>query len=198
MRAGTKRRAGLFLRVLGLGVVISAVLGAVAGSVFRTWPLFGALSGTINGLVLTAIIAGAEIFLPPTRLGHALERAPFLVTFAARGLVYSVVILLVAGGGLGRRIATAVLLSGELGQAVDQTKGMPAMLAVAVTFLGLLPLVGLLQLSRLLGEGNLRDVVLGRHHRPHTEERFFLFRSEERRVGKECTSWCRSRWSPYH
>ena len=23
-------------------------------------------------------------------------------------------------------------------------------------------------------------------------------RSEERRVGKECTSWCRSRWSPYH
>ena len=25
-----------------------------------------------------------------------------------------------------------------------------------------------------------------------------LGRSEERRVGKECTSWCRSRWSPYH
>ena len=24
------------------------------------------------------------------------------------------------------------------------------------------------------------------------------FRSEERRVGKECTSVCRSRWSPYH
>jgi len=26
----------------------------------------------------------------------------------------------------------------------------------------------------------------------------FTLRSEERRVGKECTSWCRSRWSPYH
>ena len=25
-----------------------------------------------------------------------------------------------------------------------------------------------------------------------------VVRSEERRVGKECTSWCRSRWSPYH
>ena len=25
-----------------------------------------------------------------------------------------------------------------------------------------------------------------------------MLRSEERRVGKECTSWCRSRWSPYH
>src|SRR3546814_19927820 len=35
-------------------------------------------------------------------------------------------------------------------------------------------------------------------------ERFFvkngewLLRSEERRVGKECVSTCRSRWSPYH
>src|SRR3546814_11643204 len=27
---------------------------------------------------------------------------------------------------------------------------------------------------------------------------FNFFRSEERRVGKECVSTCRSRWSPYH
>src|SRR3546814_14326808 len=27
---------------------------------------------------------------------------------------------------------------------------------------------------------------------------FFWVRSEERRVGKECVSTCRSRWSPYH
>ena len=26
----------------------------------------------------------------------------------------------------------------------------------------------------------------------------FALRSEERRVGKECASMCRSRWSPYH
>src|SRR3546814_13406014 len=26
----------------------------------------------------------------------------------------------------------------------------------------------------------------------------FVLRSEERRVGKECVSTCRSRWSPYH
>src|SRR3546814_11373060 len=29
--------------------------------------------------------------------------------------------------------------------------------------------------------------------KPHTQ-----FRSEERRVGKECVSTCRYRWSPYH
>src|SRR3546814_15351171 len=27
---------------------------------------------------------------------------------------------------------------------------------------------------------------------------YFLKRSEERRVGKECVSTCRSRWSPYN
>src|SRR3546814_21149143 len=33
--------------------------------------------------------------------------------------------------------------------------------------------------------------------RTHLRERFDE-RSEERRVGKECVSTCRSRWSPYH
>src|SRR3546814_11357188 len=33
-----------------------------------------------------------------------------------------------------------------------------------------------------------------REHRARIES----FRSEERRVGKECVSTCRSRWSPYH
>src|SRR3546814_16537348 len=34
------------------------------------------------------------------------------------------------------------------------------------------------------------DTMLGHRHLRH--------RSEERRVGKECVSTCRSRWSPYH
>src|SRR3546814_8063227 len=33
--------------------------------------------------------------------------------------------------------------------------------------------------------------LLNRPHRPD-------MRSEERRVGKECVSTCRSRWTPYH
>src|SRR3546814_19420245 len=31
-----------------------------------------------------------------------------------------------------------------------------------------------------------------------TKGRAYMMRSEERRVGKECVSTCRSRWSPYH
>src|SRR3546814_12432577 len=36
--------------------------------------------------------------------------------------------------------------------------------------------------------------VLDAHRRQHA----LVARSEERRVGKECVSTCRSRWSPYH
>src|SRR3546814_13344993 len=61
----------------------------------------------------------------------------------------------------------------------------------------------------------LQDVMVAlRHRRPvaHCGHRLFanaerhlrtiadlqsLYRSEERRVGKECVSTCRSRWSPY-
>src|SRR3546814_5045400 len=37
----------------------------------------------------------------------------------------------------------------------------------------------------------------GRGHRP-ADRQCDRRRSEERRVGKECVSTCRSRWSPYH
>src|SRR3546814_15266537 len=37
------------------------------------------------------------------------------------------------------------------------------------------------------------DLAFFHHSSPGT-----LIRSEERRVGKECVSTCRSRWSPYH
>src|SRR3546814_12833086 len=39
---------------------------------------------------------------------------------------------------------------------------------------------------------------LSRHFVGDTAETAALLRSEERRVGKECVSTCRSRWSPYH
>src|SRR3546814_14480150 len=40
------------------------------------------------------------------------------------------------------------------------------------------------------------DDGAGRHRRMARDG--VLYRSEERRVGKECVSMCRPRWSPYH
>ena len=43
-------------------------------------------------------------------------------------------------------------------------------------------------------EASVDDIVV----KTREEDTLIKDRSEERRVGKECTSWCRSRWSPYH
>src|SRR3546814_12780518 len=43
-----------------------------------------------------------------------------------------------------------------------------------------------------------RDEFVELYARITTPDRPALTRSEERRVGKECVSTCRSRWSPYH
>src|SRR3546814_4984853 len=40
--------------------------------------------------------------------------------------------------------------------------------------------------------------VLETRQRVDTAAEVLASRSEERRVGKECVSTCRSRWSPYH
>ena len=44
--------------------------------------------------------------------------------------------------------------------------------------------------AKKIGPGRWQNVTTGEFH-----ERV---RSEERRVGKECSEPCRSRWSPYH
>src|SRR3546814_6916021 len=53
--------------------------------------------------------------------------------------------------------------------------------------------------------GDRDSIMIKSHHQRiiaivDPSERIFQIehRSEERRVGKECVSTCRSRWSPYH
>src|SRR3546814_14527668 len=75
--------------------------------------------------------------------------------------------------------------------------------------LGLRILEPLFECDALLQQRVLHDVVvigIGKavqnDHVKLLQSRMTLYsctsRSEERRVGKECVSTCRSRWSPYH
>src|SRR3546814_14539625 len=60
--------------------------------------------------------------------------------------------------------------------------------------------LGLAQIERL-GHALAALIELARvrrRRRRHVGRRFCGGRSEARRVGKECVSTCRSRWSPYH
>jgi len=181
MRAGTRRRVTLLLRALGATVVIGAVVGGANASGFGDAPLLGvmlgALGGATNGVILVGAILGAEIFLPSTRPGHALERAPFLVTFTLKLLVYGTLVVLVVGGRLGGRLGrgvAAMLLSPDLAEAMYVQRAPRAVLMASI-FLLLGNAILLLQMGRLVGERTLRDIVFGRYHRSRTEERFFLF-----------------------
>src|SRR3546814_2668661 len=51
------------------------------------------------------------------------------------------------------------------------------------------PIITPVALARKLGD---------RHQFQSRDAKLLKIRSEERRVGKECVSTCRSRWSPYH
>ena len=181
MRPGTRRRIALLLRALVWGLVAGAVFGGTTGSGFRDAPLPGAMlgviAGAINGVAIAGVIFGAEIFLSPTRLGHALERMPFLVTFAMKVLVYGIVITLVVGGGLGWRVVAAAptFLSADLAAAISEHIETPVAPRMARTFLFVGLAIFVLQLSRLVGDRTMRDIVFGRYHRSRMEERFFLF-----------------------
>ncbi|MFQ5974587.1 MAG: adenylate/guanylate cyclase domain-containing protein [Alphaproteobacteria bacterium] len=164
MRRATRHRLALYLRFVLAGVVAGIVYGSLVGFAMHSQPFVGAAVGMINGGTMTAVLAGIEIFGTPTRIGQALERAPFLVTFAARWLVYSSVIMLIIGGELGARVLGA--------------EGRPpqfAPLSLVFSFAVGFAILFVFQLTRLVGGRTLRDIVLGRYHRPRREERFFLF-----------------------
>jgi adenylate cyclase len=167
MRVATKRRVSLLLREL----IVIAIGGAIVGSAAARSSLVGAVAGAVDGLVTLGVIVGAEIFLPVTRLGRALDRAPFLVGFAAKCVAYVGLIVAVIGPNLGRRFAIAVLTS------PDTVTGSPMSpkLPIVVVALFVPAFILLVQMTRLIGQRTLRDIVLGRYHRPRAEDRFFLF-----------------------
>src|SRR3546814_19928433 len=57
---------------------------------------------------------------------------------------------------------------------------------------------GLHQAKGLLPSFFVRTWIAATPARRHSSLCLQRARSEERRVGKECVSTCRSRWSPYH
>ena len=166
MQADARRRVALLLRILGGAVVIGAVFGATTGAGFRVAPvagaMLGALAGAINGVAMAGVIFGSELFFLPTRLGHAIERQPFLLTFAIKVLVYGAVIVLVVAGGLGWRIVAVapIPLGADLPTAIAEHLAAPAAPRVAR---GLVPVglaIFMLQMSRLVGERTLRRCFL--------------------------------------
>lgn len=180
MRTGFRRRLIYFLIVVG-SITAGGMLfgGVVAVAYFPNHPFralaFGVLASAIPGVLISSMVAGGEIFLPRTRMGLALERAPFLLTFVLKTFVYSAATLVVLGSKIGRWVAAYVVYGPEFAHEAITMGGFPVAASIMVLFMAMSTAILSIEFSRLVGPSALRDIILGRYHRSRMEERFFLF-----------------------
>lgn len=164
MLPGTRRRLGLFANVVNFATLVGVAYGVVLHLSFFGFPRQGAVIGAIHGFLLGVAIGWLEIFGVRTRLGRAVEQAPFLVTLAVKVMVYGSMIALVNFFEPGTRLLGVPVTGGP-----PQIAGLIFSFAVTAAF------IFVIQMSQIIGGRTLRDWILGRYHRPREERRFFLF-----------------------
>ena len=159
-----------------MGATFGAVFGAATLTPRVPGALMGCLSGAVDFVTMAALIGGTEHYLPRTRAGAALEKAPFLVVFTVKAIAYSAVIMTIIGGRFGPGIA-ALFVNEDLAAAMRAQLDTHFPLGVALPIAFLVTFFFLLvhQMRMLVGASTLRDIVLGRYHQARVEERFFLF-----------------------
>lgn len=179
MRLATRRHWQNYGSAMRFAAILSTFFGGIAGAATFEPPLLGAaitaLSGLVDGSVLMALIGGVEIFLPRTRLGRWLALRPFLAALGFKAVLYTALIVVVVGGQLGPRTAVLFLDAPTAQAMAAQFRSLqPGLMATFAAYIVLL-LVMLRQSVQIVGERTARSIMLGRYHRPRSEERFFLF-----------------------
>lgn len=177
---GAKRRRRLFLIFVGIGCASAMAFGCIAGiAYFPNQPIRGALFGVLAALLPTilfgSVIVGAEIYLPRTRMGLALDRAPFLLTVGLKSTVYGAIVIAVLGSKIARWVAAYAVFGPAAAAQALYLDPLPIAVSIGVVFMTMPSAVMMLQLSGLVGGSTLVNIALGRYHRSHIEERFFLF-----------------------
>ncbi|MDP1591508.1 MAG: hypothetical protein Q8M07_27375, partial [Prosthecobacter sp.] len=179
MRLATPRLWQNYASAMRLAAVLSTFFGAIAGAATFKPPLLGAtmvgISSLVDGCVVMALIGGVEIFLPRTSLGNWLARQRFMVALGLKTVLYSAILAAMFGGQLGPTVAVSFLKGAEAVSIKAQFDAVPlGVLAALAGYITLLLLM-LRQTTQIVGERTARSIMLGRYHRPRSEERFFLF-----------------------
>ena len=169
-----------YLAAIRFAAVLGLFFGLAAGAAMLKPPLAGALFGAVSAVtdfsVGMAMIGAMEILLPRTAPGRRLLAQSFLIVVLVKALAYLAVVFLVIGGRLGPAVV-GLLGGGQVAahilEQIDAAfpRGLIIVFAALITFL----LVVLRHASQIIGEQSFRDIMRGRYHRPHSEERFFLF-----------------------
>lgn len=159
----------LKLRRLRLVVSLTAA-SALGGSVFglatTSGSARGGTSGAFIGAVIALILVTIELFYVQTHAGRWIRQMSFVRMLAAKSVVYFAVFTLVL-------TSSDLILREDTGMLVRPDREFATNLAFSAAFAIMINLT--MQLNRLLGRGVLSNFILGRYHKPHEEERVFLF-----------------------
>lgn len=156
------------LRPLALWLLVGAIAGLdYAFLVIPSGdePSFRTLRFMAQGMLITALLHGIEVGMRELEIGRYLRRAPFAVLFATKtALTTAAIVSALAIGGV-------ILFPGRLhdpaqlsGFARDTFYSLAIASAIQFTLL----------MRDQIGGRVLTNLVLGRYHRPLTEERIFL------------------------
>ncbi len=161
MRAGTRRRLGLVGRI----VAVSAAAGGAYGFAVAPGTIGSPLRGVLTGLLISLSLSSFELFYANRPIGAPLRRLSFTRLIAVKSMTY--LVLIVAA----QEIAALAAPSAGGGPKLDANLGWSTLFslmfaAVATT---------VIQIDRMLGQGELARFLRGRYHRPRGETRIFLF-----------------------
>ena len=163
MEGRTKRQLRLWATLVGVGAGAGLVYMPFVSETFTTSE---ALRFAAQGALIILLLFGFEIFVAQGPASEPLRRAPFAVVFFVKALITTVLIVIAYGiGGLvlfPRRFADETPL-------LDLARDTGYALSVALV----------LQFARMVqtivGGRVLINLILGRYHKPLSEERVFMF-----------------------
>jgi adenylate cyclase len=146
--------------------LFGAACGAAYGTAVSSEPALGALRGALVGFIVAGTLAALERFAQTGERAARLRRLSFARLLAIRTLAwFAVIVLAQEVGSLLLPIGTSRGI--DFGDTFRSTTLLALAFSLVVNFV--------MQVSRLLGQGELVRFLLGRYHRPREEERVFLF-----------------------
>lgn len=144
----------------------SAAFGALYGILFHEGPaVLGVTYGTCIGVLAIAHERGALF----PRYTTCLRRLPSLAYFAAAEI--SLLLVIVVGMSATGLVVRALGLTDKSLAELVTPRPQAVLYAMAVSAL----LIGVLRVRDLIGSRTFTNLILGRYHRPRSEERIFLF-----------------------
>jgi adenylate cyclase len=163
MEGRAKRRLRLW--------TILVAAGAGAGAVYMPFlseaaTIDQALGFAAQGALIASLVFGFEIFIAQGPASEPLRRAPFAVVFLIKALITTV--LIVIAYGIGGLVLFPSRFAGET-PFLNLARDTGYALAVALV------LQFVLMVQTIVGGRVLINIILGRYHKPLSEERVFMF-----------------------